>query len=304
MKIHVLGSGAGGGFPQWNCNCDNCKRLRAGELNGTPRTQSSIAVSNAGEDWILVGASPDIRAQIEAFPALQPARKVRDTAIRAIFLVDAQVDHTLGLMTLRECDHPLSIYCTRLVHEDLTSGYPLLSVLEHFCGVDWHEVLVESKWFEIDGAEGLRFRAIPIESNAPPFSPRRDAPQPGDNVYVRIEDDTTGGSLVYIPGLGAWNDELAAEMESASCLLVDGTAWHDDDLVRAGARDALAQEMGHLHQAGKGGLLERLARMEGPRKILIHINNTNPLLDEDSPQYAELMEAGIELAYDGMDIEL
>ena len=304
MKIHVLGSGAGGGFPQWNCNCDNCRRLRAGELNGTPRTQSSIAVSSVGEDWILFGASPDIRAQIEAFPALQPARKVRDTAIRAIFLVDAQVDHTLGLMTLRECDHPLSIYCTRLVHEDLTSGYPLLSVLEHFCGVDWHEVLVESKWFEIDGAEGLRFRAIPIESNAPPFSPRRDAPQPGDNVYVRIEDDTTGGSLVYIPGLGAWDDELAAEMESASCLLVDGTAWHDDDLVRAGARDALAQEMGHLHQAGKGGLLERLARVEGPRKILIHINNTNPLLDEDSPQYAELMEAGIELAYDGMDIEL
>ena len=304
MKIHVLGSGAGGGFPQWNCNCDNCRRLRAGELNGKARTQSSIAVSNGGEDWILFGASPDIRAQIEAFPPLQPARKTRDTAIRAIFLVDAQVDQTTGLMTLRECDHPLSVYCTKLVHEDLTSGYPLLSVLEHYCGVDWHEVPIEPKWFEIDGAQGLRFRAIPIESNAPPFSPRRGAPQPGDNVYVRIEDEATGGSLVYIPGLGSWDEEIAADMESASCLLVDGTAWRDDDLQRAGARDLLARDMGHLHHAGEGGLLERLASMKGPRKILIHVNNTNPVLDEDSPEHAQLIDAGIELAYDGMDIEL
>jgi pyrroloquinoline quinone biosynthesis protein B len=134
MKIRVLGSGAGGGFPQWNCNCDNCARWRSGELNGAARTQSSIAVSGDGDSWVLLNASPDIRAQIESFPALQPARKRRDTAIAAVLLVDAQVDHTTGLMTLRESDEPLSIYCTRLVHEDLTSGYPLLSVLEHFCG--------------------------------------------------------------------------------------------------------------------------------------------------------------------------
>ena len=304
MKIHVLGSGAGGGFPQWNCNCDNCRRLRSGQLNGTARTQSSIAVSNGSEDWILFGASPDLRTQIESFPALQPARRVRDTAIRAIFLVDSQVDQTTGLMTLRECDQRLTVYCTKLVYEDLTSSYPLLTVLEHYCGVDWHEVSVEPTWFEIDGAQGLRFRAIPIESNAPPFSPRRDAPQPGDNVYVRIEDERTGGSLVYVPGLGSWDEDLYNEMESASCLLVDGTAWRNDDLQRAGARDITAQDMGHLHQAGEDGLLDRLAGMRGPRKILTHINNTNPLLDEDSPEHAQLTDAGVELAYDGMDIEL
>ena len=121
---------------------------------------------------------------------------------------------------------------------------------------------------------------------------------------MRMEDETTGGSLVYIPGLGTWDEGLTAEMESASCLLVDGTAWYDDDLQRAGARDLLAHDMGHLQYAGKGGLLERLVSMQGPRKILIHINNTNPLLDEDSPEHAQLIESGVELAFDGMDIEL
>lgn len=304
MKIHVLGSAAGGGFPQWNCNCDNCRRWRAGTLKGAARTQASIVVSGGGEDWVLFGASPDLRAQIEAFPSLQPGRRTRDSGICAVFLVDAQVDQTTGLMTLRESDRPLSVYCTRLVYEDLTTGYPLLSVLEHYCGVDWHEVPVDRRWFEIGGAEGLRFRAVPIESNAPPYSPRRDAPQPGDNVYVRIEDDRTGGSLVYVPGVGSWNDDLAADLETASCVLIDGTAWRDDDLRRAGVKDRTARDMGHLQQAGEGGLMARLASLHGPRRILIHVNNTNPVLDEESQEHAQLIEAGIELAYDGMEIEL
>ncbi len=309
MRIHVLGSAAGGGFPQWNCNCENCRRLRSGELRGRARTQSSIAISNGvakegREQWILLGASPDIRAQIESFPALHPSRAVRDTPIAAVVLVDAQVDHTTGLMTLREGSTPLKVYCTRLVHEDLTTGYPLLSVLEHYCGVQWHEIPVDSRPFEVDGAEGLSFLALPIESNAPPFSPRRDAPGLGDNICLRIEDRATGGSLLFAPGLGTWSDAVAAHMQSATCLLLDGTAWHDDDLARAGARSKLARQMGHLHQAGEGGLLTRLAAMPAPRKILTHINNTNPLLDEGSREHAELAKAGIELAYDGMEILL
>jgi len=207
-------------------------------------------------------------------------------------------------MTLRESDHPLAIYCTGLVHEDLTTGYPLLSVLEHYCGVDWHEVPIDGSSFAIPAAEGLRFTAIPIESEAPPYSPRRHAPGIGDNIGLRIEDEGTGGALVYVPGLGSWDDRIESQMRSASCLLVDGTVWTDDELSRAGVGSKLARDMGHLHQSGEGGLMKRLSGIEGPRKILIHINNTNPVLDEDSPEYAELRSAGIELAHDGMDIEL
>ena len=304
MKIRVLGSGAGGGFPQWNCNCDNCARFRRGEFEGSARTQSSIAVSANGVEWVLLNASPDIRAQIESFPALQPARKIRDTGICAVLLVDAQIDHSTGLMTLRECDHPLSIYTTRLVRDDLTSGYPLLSVLEHYCGVDWHEVPIDLSAFEIKGADGLRFTAIPIESEAPPYSPRRHAPEPGDNIGLRIEDLATGGTLVYAPGLGSIGAELASQMERADCLLIDGTMWTDDEMERAGVGTRRAHEMGHLHQSGDEGLLAKLAAIPNVRKILIHINNTNPLLDEASPAHAEMLAAGIELAFDGMDIEL
>jgi pyrroloquinoline quinone biosynthesis protein B len=304
MKIRVLGSGAGGGFPQWNCNCDNCHRLRSGKLAGVARTQSSIAVSAGGSEWVLLNASPDIRAQLESFPSLQPARKRRDTAICAVLLVDAQIDHSTGLMTLRECDHPIPIYTTADVHGDLTGGYPLLTVLEHYCGVDWHEILLDASAFEIPGAEGLRFTAIPLVSEAPPYSPRRHAPGPGDNIGVRIEDVRSGGVLVYAPGLGTWDDALQAQMESASCVLVDGTVWTDDELSRAGVGSKLASEMGHLQQSGEFGLMERLEALRKPRKILIHINNTNPLLDEDSVEHKTMLQAGIELAYDGMDIEL
>ena len=140
MRITVLGSGAGGGFPQWNCNCPNCAGLRAGTIKASPRTQSSLAVSDGSPNWLLVNASPDLRAQLETCPSLQPARAVRDTAIAAVLIVDAQIDHSTGLMTLREHTRRLPVYCTPSVHSDLTTGYPLLTVLEHYCGVDWRPI--------------------------------------------------------------------------------------------------------------------------------------------------------------------
>ncbi|HYN79078.1 MAG TPA: pyrroloquinoline quinone biosynthesis protein PqqB [Lamprocystis sp. (in: g-proteobacteria)] len=304
MHIRVLGSGAGGGFPQWNCNCPNCSGVRSGRIKASRRTQSSIAVSANGKDWILFNASPDIRAQLESFPALQPGRRVRDTAIRAVLLVDAQIDHTTGLLMLREHTAAWDVYCTAAVQQDLTTGFPVFTILGHFRGVNWHEVLTDQSDFAIPGATGLSFTAVPLKSEAPPYSPHRHNTVAGDNIGVRVRDERTGGTLFYAPGLGLIDATVRAYMEEADCLLVDGTLWRDDEMIERGIGDKLGSDMGHLDQSGRGGILEHLSRFTRPRKILIHINNTNPILDEESSERITLEQAGIEVAFDGMAIEL
>jgi pyrroloquinoline quinone biosynthesis protein B len=304
MHIHLLGTGAGGGFPQWNCNCHNCKRLRSGTIKSSARTQSSITVSGNGEDWVLFNASPDIRAQIESFPPLQPARQVRDTGICSIILCDAQIDHTTGLIIMREHNKPWDVYCTSAVHEDMTSGYPIFNMLGHFRGVNWHEVETDQSSFTIPKADNLIFTAVPLKSEAPPFSPHRHNTVPGDNVGFRVEDTSTGKNLFYAPGLGEIEDHVVEYIADADCVLIDGTVWTDDEMSNEGISDKRAKEMGHLDQSGEGGIMSILAPLTKPRKILIHINNTNPILDEESSQRAALNDAGIEVSYDGMDIIL
>ncbi|WP_312244220.1 pyrroloquinoline quinone biosynthesis protein PqqB [Stutzerimonas nitrititolerans] len=303
MFIQILGSAAGGGFPQWNCNCTNCAGLRAGTLRGQARTQSSIAISDNGVDWILCNASPDIRAQLEAFPALQPARKPRDTAIGAIILLDSQIDHTTGLLTLREgCPH--EVWCTEMVHQDLTTGFPLFNMLEHWNGgLKWNPIALDGS-FVIPACPNLVITPIPLRSSAPPYSPHRNDPHPGDNIGLFIEDRRTGGKLFYAPGLGQVSEALLGTMRGADCLLVDGTLWRDDEMRVREVGDKLGSEMGHLPQSGPGGMIEVLDGLPAARKILIHINNTNPILDQDSPERAILDEHGIEVAFDGMSIEL
>jgi len=303
MFIQILGSAAGGGFPQWNCNCTNCAGLRAGTLRGQARTQSSIAISDNGVDWILCNASPDIRAQLEAFPALQPARKPRDTAIGAIILLDSQIDHTTGLLTLREgCPH--EVWCTEMVHQDLTTGFPLFNMLEHWNGgLKWNPIALDGS-FVIPACPNLVITPIPLRSSAPPYSPHRNDPHPGDNIGLFIKDRRTGGKLFYAPGLGQVSEALLGTMRGADCLLVDGTLWRDDEMRVREVGDKLGSEMGHLPQSGPSGMIEVLDGLSVSRKILIHINNTNPILDQDSPERAMLDEHGIEVAFDGMSIEL
>ncbi len=305
MKIHVLGSAAGGGFPQWNCNCPNCDGYRKGNKALRARTQSSITVSADHENWVLFNASPDILQQIREFPTLQPARALRDTAIRAIFLIDAQIDHTTGLYMLREHRQPHELWCHALVREDLMSGNPLFKVLEHYCGVNWHDVPLQGAGFAMAGIPGLHFNALPLISNAPPYSPHRDHPQPGDNVGVTLTDTATGKRLFYAPGLGQMEPHVWAAMKAADCVLVDGTLWTDDEMITLGASQKTSRAMGHLPQSGAGGMLEWLDQLPAStRKVLIHINNTNPILNENSAQRQELTRRGIEVAYDGMEIEL
>jgi pyrroloquinoline quinone biosynthesis protein B len=304
MHIRVLGAAAGGGFPQWNCNCRNCDGVRKGTIRTKARTQSSIAVSADGIDWVLFNTSPDVLTQIQSFPALQPARAIRDTGIRAIVLMDGQIDHTTGLLMLRE-GKPLEIWCTDMVREDLTTGNPLFNILGHYCGVNWNRVqTTPGSNFTVAGIEHLRFMPVPLKSKAPPYSPHRDNPHEGDNIGMRVTDVRTGKNVFYAPGLGEIEPHLKPLLQEADAVMVDGTFWTDDEMIRMGISKKRARDIGHLPQSGDGGMISVLKPLPASRKILIHINNTNPILDEDSAERAELSRTGIEVAYDGMEVKL
>ena len=304
MRIRVLGSAAGGGFPQWNCNCPNCAGLRRGAVRARARTQSSIAVAEQDAiSWVLVNASPDIGVQLQSNPDLQPGRATRDTAIAAIVLVDGQIDHTTGLYMLRESRRPWPLWCTDSAYVDLTRGNPILQVLAHYCGVDRRRIDVDGDEFTIDAVPTLRWRALPVASKPAPYSPNRDAPVRGDNLALVLADRASGRTAVYAPGVSAIDEPLWHAMCSAACVLIDGTFWADEEMIRLGVSSKRARDIGHLPQSGPDGMLQWLEALpRATRKILIHINNTNPILDEDSAERAELARRDVEVAFDGMEI--
>ncbi|PCE23265.1 pyrroloquinoline quinone biosynthesis protein PqqB [Paraburkholderia acidicola] len=306
MKIKVLGSSAGGGFPQWNCNCRNCDGVRRGTLKATRRTQSSIAISTNGDDWLLVNASPDLLAQIAAHPELQPARRARDSGIAAVLVMDAQIDHVTGLLMLRERDTPLPLYATDAVWQDLSSGFPVGPILSHYCGVEHRRIALDGAPLAVAALPGVQIDALPLSSKAPPYSPHRHAPERGDNIGLAITNLASGKRVFYAPGLGAIEPHVLATMREADLLLVDGTLWTGDEMIRLGLSKKSAADMGHLPQSGPGGMIEVLDSLgaDRARKVLIHINNTNPILVEDGPERRVLAEHGIEVAYDGMTFEL
>ncbi|HEY3326521.1 MAG TPA: pyrroloquinoline quinone biosynthesis protein PqqB [Novimethylophilus sp.] len=304
MLIHVLGSGAGGGFPQWNCNCHNCDGLRKGTIKARARTQSSIAVSGDGTNWVLFNASPDVLKQFQDFPAMQPARAIRDTGMVGIILIDAQIDHTTGLLMLREGQQKREIYCTDMVKNDLSTGNPLFNILGHYCGVNWHNVPIDGTSFEIAGAANLRFSTVALKSKAPPYSPHRYDSHDGDTIGVLIEDTTNGKKLFYAPGLGEIEPHLPPLFAQADCIMVDGTFWTDAEMIDLGLMDKTSRDIGHIPQSGAGGMMEVLSAYPKARRVLIHINNTNPILNEESAERKQLEAVGIEVSYDGMEITL
>lgn len=307
MLIKVLGAGAGGGLPQWNCNCANCTQARSRTGPVKPRTQSSIAISDNGDDWVLVNASPDLLAQLRAQPSLQPARAVRDSGIAAVLLCDAQIDHVTGLVMLRERTTPLPLYATQPVLDDLSAAFPLIPLLARYCGVDQHPIELGAS-FHIAPLDGVRFTAIEIASAPPPYSPHRAAPVIGDNVAFVIEDMATSATAVYAPGLARPSPSILAAMRSARVVLVDGTFWTDTEMITLGLSSKRAADMGHLAQCdanGEAGMLALLDSLpDTTRKVLIHINNTNPILDPRSDAYAIVREHGIEIAEDGMELQV
>jgi pyrroloquinoline quinone biosynthesis protein B len=282
MKIRVLGSSAGGGFPQWNCNCRNCSGVRNRTIAAEPRTQSSLAVSVDDHAWLLINASPDILAQLAANPELQPARHARDTGIAAVLLMDAQIDHVTGLLMLREHNAPLPIYTTDAVWQDLSTGFPVASILSHYCGVEHHTIALDDAPLEIAALPGVHIEALPLSSKAPPYSPHRTAPERGDNIGLLITALDSGKRAFY------------------------GTMWTNDEMIQLGLSKKTAADMGHLAQSGPGGMIDVLDALDRPgaRKVLIHINNTNPILVDDGPERRTLTQHGIEVARDGMTFEL
>ena len=307
MKIRILGSGAGGGLPQWNCNCANCRRARQSGGDLLPRTQSSIAVSGNGVEWVLVNASPDLLAQLRSHPDLQPARAMRDSAIAAVVLCDAQIDHVTGLLMMRERTSPLPLYACAPVLDDLSTGLPLVPLLGHYCGVQTHMV-VPGEPFSVAACEGIRFTAIPVESKPPPYSPRRESAAPGDNIALLIDNLDTGRRAFYAPGLAQMNADVLGAMRGADLVLVDGTFWTATEMIDLGLSTKHAAEIGHLAQRGEDGRpgmidwLDTLPR--GTRKVLTHINNTNPILNPRSVEHAQLRAHGIDVARDGMQFEV
>ena len=301
MHLRVLGSAAGGGFPQWNCNCPNCDGFRRGTLKAQARTQSSIAVSANGQDWLLVNASPDVLSQIRAHPELQPARAVRDSGIACVLLMDAQIDHVTGLLMLRERASPLPLLATPEVLSDIGEGFPITRILSHYCGIQALPLKLDAELQAVPGLPGVALRPVVLSSKPPPYSPFRNCPRPGDNIGLVIENPENGARVFYAPGLGEVTPDLLALMAQCQIVLVDGTFWTEDEMQRLGLSKKTAADMGHLPQSGSQGMIAQLDRLPpGVRKILIHINNTNPILQEDSAERALLDAHGIEVAWDGM----
>jgi pyrroloquinoline quinone biosynthesis protein B len=306
MRITILGSAAGGGFPQWNCNCRNCAGVRSGQVHAKPRTQSSIFIRpDDSADGILFNASPDILEQIRSSPVLQPARAARDTAIAGVVLMDGQIDHTTGLLMLRERGVPLPLWCTDPVAEDLSTGHPVLRVLSHYCGVQRQPIPLDGTPFTVPRLPSLHLRALPLASKAAPYSPHRDAGVIGDNIGITITDRASGKSAFYAPGLGAIDAPVFDAMSQADAVLVDGTFWTDTEMIDQGFSRKTARDIGHLPQSGDGGMIECMARLPpATQRWLIHINNTNPILDENSAERAVLQRAGIGVCEDGLTIQL
>jgi pyrroloquinoline quinone biosynthesis protein B len=295
VRVHVLGSAAGGGSPQWNCHCEVCEAARTG-VRARPRTQSSLAIRGGQGPWFLVNASPDLRQQLETLD--QPGVDgVRAQPIAGVLLTDAEIDHTAGLLLLRESATPLRVYGDAGVERALSDGYPVLPMLQRYCGAEW-QPLEPGRTLPIDGS------SLEVES----FAAGGDAPRYLDGELEAagfvFRDRATGGVATYVPGLARLDDSVVARFAASDLVLVDGTFWRDDELARLGISDRTAADMGHVPLSGPGGTLEVLAGLERPRTVLIHINNTNPILLEDSPEREEVVRAGIEVAYDGLVVEL
>jgi pyrroloquinoline quinone biosynthesis protein B len=309
MRVEILGSAAGGGFPQWNCNCRNCSSLRAGTLRAKSRTQTQVAVSNDGHEWFLLNASPDLRLQIEHTAHLQPQTAIRHSPISGVLLTSADIDQIAGLLSLRELQ-PFTVYCTpslrRILREDNSVFGMLNRVSQQVC---WRDVNLGSSFPLITRAgeeSGISCEAISLGSKYPVYvSPERaGALSPQEALLGLMMTGSSGKRVAYMPAVPKVDEQLVQMLDAADLLLFDGTFWSEDELIKLQGSGASAKEMGHVPVSGPEGSLRRLNGVQRPRKVYIHVNNTNPMLDESSAEYREVRKAGWEIAEDGWQFNL
>lgn len=307
MIVHILGSAAGGGFPQWNCACSHCRGVREGLINASPRTQESVGLSADDGDWFLINASPDIRSQIESFGPLHPG-KSRTTPIQAIFLTNGDLDHCLGLLSLRE-NHRLVIYATESVRRGFTEGNVLYRTLQRFAGqVTWRTLKlgVEETMLCADGRpSGLMVKALAVPGKPPiHLEGLVSSSDPELNVGLRFRQCTNGRVLAYLSAVGGITTSVFEGLADADCVMFDGTFWSSDELSAPGFLEKSAEDLAHWPVGGQGGSLAMLSTITAAQRVFIHINNTNPILREDSTERKIIEAAGWSVAWDGMEIRL
>ena len=309
MRVEILGSAAGGGFPQWNCNCRNCHSQRAGTFHAKPRTQTQVAVSNDGVAWFLLNASPDLRLQIEKTPVLQPRDGLRDSPISGVLLTSADIDQIAGLLSLRELQS-FRVYCTaslrRILREDNSVFGMLNRIPQQVC---WTDIKPGQSFplLTVAGDDsGICCEVFSLAERYPMYvAPDRVARLSREEALLGVLlTADSGGRLAYLPAVPAINERLLQLLETAEVILFDGTFWSDDELIRVQGCGATARQMGHVPVTGPEGSLRALAGLQRPRKIFLHVNNTNPMLDESGSEYAEIRAAGWELAEDGWQLDL
>jgi pyrroloquinoline quinone biosynthesis protein B len=304
MRIILLGTAAGGGLPQWNCNCSNCREARAGSTRVTPRTQSSAVVSADGHAWFLLNASPDLRVQLENVPRLHPRTKTpRSTNIEAVLLTNADLDHTLGLLLMRE-GGSICVHATSQVREALTRGISLAPTLQSFGSIRWTKPPRKlSPLLCRDGSRsGLQYQAVNVIGKPPRFMKGRQSNGLGHSVGYRVVDVKSGGRLLFLPDVAVLDKQTIEELSDCDVLLFDGTFWSENEMQKLGVGNLSAKRMGHVPINGRRGSLKQLAPLQVARKIYTHINNTNPILRKDSSEYTAVRAAGVEVGRDGVEL--
>jgi pyrroloquinoline quinone biosynthesis protein B len=308
MHIKILGSAAGGGFPQWNCGCRHCSSSRSGTFCSKARTQTQVAVSPDGRNWFLLNASPDLRTQIEATPELCPQNAGRNSPIAGVVITSGDIDQIAGLLSLRELQ-PFVISCTGSIRRILQEDNSMFGMLNRTPDqVKWNEIHPGQEFpLAADGSEsGIIVTAFSLGSRYPAYISRNRAQslKPEEALLGLILTSSSGKRLAYMPAAPTVDDALLGRLKDVDLLLFDGTFWSDDELIRIQGTGATAREMGHIPVSGPEGSLRKLAGLKRPRKIFFHVNNTNPMLDESGPEYREARAAGWEVAEDGWSFDL
>jgi len=309
MYVEILGSAAGGGFPQWNCNCGNCRSVRERKFLGKARTQTQVAVSDDGRAWFLLNASPDLRMQIEQSAALQPNGSTRSSPINAVVLTSVDIDQIAGLLSLRELQR-FRIYSTPSLRRILRDDNSIFGMLNRAPQqVSWMDMAVGPEFvlLRISGEDsGLLCRAISVGDRYPVYVSQRLASslRASEAQVGLVITGSSGKRLAYLPAVPAISAELLELLQHVDVVLFDGTFWSDDELLRVQGSGATAREMGHVPVSGPQGSLELLKPLRRARKVFLHINNTNPMLNESGPEYRALTASGWQLAEDGWRLNL